>query len=239
MKRLDGKIAIVTGSSSGIGKAIALKFAEQGARVVVAARRKALCEKTVAQIRERGGNAKAIQTDVAEESQVKRLIAETVKYFGRLDILVNNAGIGGGGRIGDTTTEMFDRVMNTNLRGTFFCCRAGFRQMMKNGGGTIINMSSVCGVQAWAGTGTYSASKHAIMALTKALADEGRPYKIKVSAICPGGVADSLVDASPETIARSEQISPYDIAETAVYLATLGPYAVVHQVIVDRLGADW
>ena len=239
MKRLAYKVAIVTGSSSGIGKAIALRFAEEGARVVVAARRKALCEKTVAQILKRGGDAKAIQADVTEESQVKRLIAEAVKHFGRLDILVNNAGIGGGGRIAETTTEMFDRVMNTNLRGTFFCCREGFRQMMKNGGGTIINMSSVCGVQAWAGTGTYSASKHGIMALTKALADEGRHYKIRVSAICPGGVADSLVDASPEEITRSEQISPYDIAETAVYLATLGPYAVVHQVIVDRLGADW
>ena len=239
MKRLAHKVAIVTGSSSGIGKAIALQFAEEGARVVVAARRKALCEKTVAQILKRGGDAKAIQADVTEESQVKRLIAEAVKHFGRLDILVNNAGIGGGGRIAETTTEMFDRVMNTNLRGTFFCCREGFRQMVKNGGGTIINMSSVCGVQAWAGTGTYSASKHGIMALTKALADEGRHYKIRVSAICPGGVADSLVDASPDEIARSEQISPYDIAETAVYLASLGPYAVVHQVIVDRLGADW
>ncbi len=239
MKRLDGKIAIVTGSASGIGKAIALKFAEEGARVVVAARRKVLCEKTVAQIRERGGEAKAIQTDVAAESQVKRLIAETIKHFGRLDILVNNAGIGGGGRIAETATETFDRVMNINLRGTFFCCRAGFRQMIKNGGGTIINMSSVCGVQAWAGTGTYSASKHGIMALTKALADEGRPYKIKVSAICPGGVAGFLVDASPDEIVRSEQISPYDIAETAVYLASLGPHTVVHQVVVDRLGADW
>jgi len=111
--------------------------------------------------------------------------------------------------------------------------------MKQNGGGTIINMSSVAGVQAWAGTGTYSASKHAILALTKSLADEGRAYKIKVSAISPGGVADELVDASREEILRSEQISPYDIAETAVYLATLGPYAVVHQIIVDRLGADW
>ena len=239
MKRLAGKIAIVTGSSSGIGKAIALTFAEEGARVVVAARRQHLCEQTVKQIREKGGEAMAIQTDVTDESQVERLITQTVQQYGRLDILVNNAGIGGGGRIAETSTKTFDEVMNTNLRGTFFCCREGFRQMMKNGGGTIINMSSVCGVQAWAGTGTYSASKHGIMALTKALADEGRPYKIRVSAICPGGVADSLVDASPDEIARSEQISPYDIAETAVYLASLGPYAVVHQVIVDRLGADW
>ena len=239
MKRLDGKIAIITGSSSGIGKAIALRFADEGARVVVAARRQALCDRTVAQIRGRGGDALAIHTDVADEWQVERLIAETVKHFGRLDILVNNAGIGGGGRIADTSTKTFDDVMNTNLRGTFFCCRAGFRQMKQNGGGTIINMSSVAGVQAWAGTGIYSASKHGIMALTIALADEGRPYKIKVSAICPGGVADELVDASPEEIERSQKISPYDIAETAVYLATLGPYAVVHQVIVDRLGADW
>jgi 3-oxoacyl-[acyl-carrier protein] reductase len=240
MKRLDGKIAIVTGSSSGIGKAITLTFAKEGAQVVVAARRRHLCEQVAAQVRERGGDAIAIQTDVAEEAHVERLITETVQRFGRLDILVNNAGIGGGGRLVETATKTFDDVMNINLRGTFFCCRAGFRQMMTQpGGGTIINMSSVCGVQAWTGTGTYSASKHGIMALTKSLADEGRSYKIKVCAICPGGVADGLVDASPEEIERSEQISPYDIAETAVYLATLGPYAVVHQVIVDRLGADW
>ena len=239
MKRLAGKIAIVTGSSSGIGKAIALTFAEEGACVVVAARRQHLCEQTVKQIREKGGEAMAIPTDVTDESQVERLITETVKRYGRLDLLVNNAGIGGGGPIENTSTETFDLVLNTNLRGTFFCCRAGFRQMKQHGGGTIINMSSVAGVQAWAGTGTYSASKHGIMALTRSLADEGRPYKIKVSAICPGGVADELVDASPEEILRSQKISPYDIAATAVYLATLGPYAVVHQIIVDRLGADW
>jgi len=239
VKRLAGKIAIVTGSSSGIGKAIALTFAEEGACVVVAARRQHLCEQTVKQIREKGGEAMAIPTDVTDESQVERLITETVKRYGRLDLLVNNAGIGGGGPIENTSTETFDLVLNTNLRGTFFCCRAGFRQMKQNGGGTIINMSSVAGVQAWAGTGTYSASKHGIMALTRSLADEGRPYKIKVSAICPGGVADELVDASPEEILRSQKISPYDIAATAVYLATLGPYAVVHQIIVDRLGADW
>ena len=239
MKRLAGKIAIVTGSSSGIGKAIALKFAEEGARVVVAARRQHLCEQTVKQIRQKGGEAMAIPTDVTDESQVERLITETVKRYGRLDILVNNAGIGGGGRIAETSTKTFDEVMNTNLRGTFFCCRAGFRQMKQQGEGTIINMSSVGGVQAWAGTGTYSASKHGVMALTKALAEEGRPYKIKVSAICPGGVADELVDASPDEILHSEKISPYDIAETAVYLVTLGPYTVVHQIIVDRLGADW
>ena len=239
MARLRNKVAIVTGSSSGICKAIALRFGEEEAKVVVTARRLKLCEQTVAQIKKKGGEAWAIQTDVTDEHQVERLIKDTVKRYGRLDILVNNAGIGVGGRLAETTTKAFDEVMQTNLYGTFYCCRAGFKQMKKQGGGIIINMSSVAGVQAWAETGTYSASKHGIMALTKALADEGRPHRIKVSAICPGGVADELVDASPEQILRSEKIDPFDVAETAVYLTTLGPYTVVHQVVIDRLGADW
>ena len=240
MQRLERKVAVVTGGSSGIGKAIALRFGEEGAKVVITARRRNLCEQTVEQIRKKGGEAWAIQTDVADERQVERLIDETVKRYGRLDVLVNNAGIiAGGRRLAETTTKDFDDVMNVNLRGTFFCCRAGFTQMKKQDGGVIINMSSVAGVQAWAGTGTYSASKHGIMALTKSLADEGRPYHIKVAAICPGGVADDLVDAPPEEILRSEKIDPFDVAETALYLATLGKYSVVHQIVIDRLGADW
>lgn len=239
MQRLKGKVAIVTGSSSGIGKAIAIRFGQEGARVVVAARRLQLCEQTVSQITREGGEAWAIQTDIADERQVQRLMTDTVAHYGRIDILVNNAGIGGGNRLADTSTQTFDQVMNVNLRGTFFCCRAGFRQMKQQGGGVIINMSSVAGLQAWIGTGTYSASKHGIMALTKSLADEGRPYHIKVSAICPGAVADELVDASPADIERSEKIDPFDVAEAAVYLSTLGKYAVVHQIVIDRLGADW
>jgi 3-oxoacyl-[acyl-carrier protein] reductase len=239
MTRLTNKVAIVTGSSSGIGKAIALTFAREGARVVVAARRADLCERTVEQIRKDGGEATSIVTDVTDERQVDRLIAETVRRYGRLDILVNNAGIGGGSRIADTGTETFDRIIDTNLRGTFFCARAGFRQMMAGGGGTILNMSSVAGVDAWAGTGTYSASKHGIMGLTKALADEGRHHRIKVCAICPAGVADELVDSSPEEILASGAINPFDVAETAVYLTTLGPHSIVRQVVIDRLLADW
>ena len=239
MTRLAGKVAVVTGSSSGIGKAIALRFAEEGARVVVAARRERLCEEVAARIRERGGEAIAIATDVTDEAQAERLIAETVRRFGRLDILVNNAGIGGGGLVAETDIKTFDAVLATNLRGTFLCCRAGFRAMRRSGGGIIINMSSVCGVDAWAGTGTYSASKYGIMGLTKALADEGRRHGIRASAICPGGVADDLVDAAPAEVEQSGKISPYDIAETAIYLASLGPNAAVHQIVVDRLGAEW
>ena len=239
MQRLAGKIAIVTGSSSGIGKAIALRFGEEGAKVVVTARRKTLCEQTAMEICHKGGESFVIQADVSDESQVDMLYDNTMKQYGRIDIAVNNAGIFGGRRISETTTKAFDEVMNVNLRGTFFCCRSAFKHMKGQGGGVIINMSSVAGVQAWSGTGVYSASKHGVMALTKALADEGRPFNIKVSAICPGGVADDLVDAAPEEILRSEKISPFDIAETAVYLSILGRYAVVQEVIVNRLGAEW
>ncbi|HTL61195.1 MAG TPA: SDR family oxidoreductase [Nitrospira sp.] len=237
--RLAGKVAVVTGASSGIGKAIALRFGEEGAKVVVAARRKALCEQTAQHILGKGGEAFVIQTDVSEESQVEALFDHAIGHYGRLDIAVNNAGMFGGRRLAETTTKAFDEVMSVNLRGTFFCCRAAFKHMKVRGGGVIINMSSVAGVQAWSGTGVYSASKHGVMALSKALADEGRAFNIKVSAICPGGVADELVDGTPEEILRSEKISPFDIAETAVFLATLGKFATVHDIVVDRLGADW
>ena len=239
MGRFNGRVVVVTGSSSGIGKAIARRFAEEGAKVVVAARRLSLCERTVREIEARGGEAMAIQTDVTSEQEVEALISGAVLRWGRIDILVNNAGIFAGRKLAETKTEDFDAVMNVNLRGTFFCCRAGFNQMKRQGGGIILNMSSVAGVQAWTGTGSYSASKYGIMALSRSLADEGRAFNIKVSAICPGAVAEDLVDATPEEIEQSGKISPYDVAETALYLAALGPNAVVHQVVVDRLGADW
>ncbi|MCP9471215.1 MAG: SDR family oxidoreductase [Nitrospira sp.] len=239
MGRLTSRVAIVTGSSSGIGKAIALRFGEEGAAVIVTARRLGLCQTTVEQITSKGGTAWAMHTDVTDEQQVERLFEETVARYGRVDIVVNNAGIFGGRQLAETSTREFDEVINVNLRGTFFCCRAAFRRMRQQGGGVILNMSSVAGVQAWAGTGVYSASKHGIMALTKALADEGRPYNIKVSAICPAGVADDLVDASPDERLRSEKIDPFDVAEAAIFLSTLGKRAVVHQLVIDRLGADW
>jgi 3-oxoacyl-[acyl-carrier protein] reductase len=239
MRRLTGKVAIVTGSSSGIGKAIALRFGEEGASVVVAARNAEGCEKTARAIRQKGGDARVIQTDIRHEGQVDALFERTVQDCGRVDVAVHNAGIFGGKRIAETSTEAFDEVIRVNLRGTFLCCRAAFKQMKKQGGGMIINVSSVAGVQAWAGTGSYSASKHGVMALTRALADEGRPFHIKVSAICPGGVAEDLVDASESDIMQSEKISPFDIAETAVYLCSLGRFAVVYEVVVNRLGADW
>src|SRR5215208_7107446 len=135
MLRLAGKVTIVTGSSSGIGKAIALRFGAEGAKVVVTARRIGLCERTVDQITKAGGEAWAVQTDVTDERQVRQLVEQTVTRYGRLDVLVNNAGMVAGGPLAETTTKAFDDVMNVNLRGTFFCCRTGFTQMKQQGGG--------------------------------------------------------------------------------------------------------
>ena len=234
MHRLKGKVAIVTGSSSGIGKAIALRFGAEGANVVVTARRIALCDQTSYRSQRTAGRPMQTHWRLKPGGTTYR---ETVERYGAGHSREHAASCGWA--VAEYDDERVREVMNVNLRGTFFCCRAGFKQMKKQGEGIIINMSSVAGVQAWAGTGTYSASKHGIMALTKSLADEGRPHHIRVSAICPGGVADDLVDASPEEILRSEKIDPFDVAETALYLATLGKYSVVHQVVIDRLGADW
>ncbi|RMH03136.1 MAG: SDR family oxidoreductase [Nitrospirae bacterium] len=239
MNRLSHKTAIVTGGNRGIGKAIVRQFAHEGARVVIAARHKGLCEQVAAEIQAKGAEALAVPTDVTSEQQVEHLFEQAVQRFGQIDILVNNAGVFRGQTVVETDTGSFDQVIKTNLYGTFFCCRAGMRYMKQQGGGVIINMSSVAGIDGWAGTGAYSASKHGVMGLTKALADEGRPYGIKVCAICPGRVAHELVDASVEERIRSEAIDPYDVAETAIYLATLGPNAIVHRLIVDRLWADW
>jgi len=238
--RLTNKVAIVTGSSSGIGKAMALRFGEEGASVMVAARRENLCQQVVTQIQSQGGQAGWCQTDITEQGQVQRLMEETIRQFGTIDILVNNAGIGGGRFIERLDPEEWDRIVRTNLRGTFLCCQSGFRVMKESKRpGIIINISSVAGLDAWAGTGAYSSSKFGIMGLTKALADEGRAFGIKVCAICPGGVADDLVDASTQDIEASQKINPYDIAETAIFLASLGPYAIVHNIVIDRLGAEW
>ena len=138
MRCLTGKVAIVTGSSSGIGKAIALRFGEEGASVVVAARNAEGCEKTARAIRQKGGDARVIQTDIRHEGQVDALFERTVQDCGRVDVSVHNAGIFGGNRIAETSTEAFDEVIRVNLRGTFLCCRAAFKQMKKQGGGIII-----------------------------------------------------------------------------------------------------
>jgi NAD(P)-dependent dehydrogenase (short-subunit alcohol dehydrogenase family) len=186
MMQLDGKVAIVTGAGRGIGRAMACLFAAEGAAVVVAARTAAEGEETVSLIRRAGGKARFIATDVSQDVQVRDLVGETVRDYGRLDALVNNAGIGGPGKPLDETSEVeWDRIIGTNLKGCYLGMRYAIPHM-RSSGGAIVNLSSVLAEQTLPGCTAYTASKAAIIGLTKATALEVGRDRIRVNCILPG-----------------------------------------------------
>lgn len=196
MGHMSGKVAIVTGASSGIGRATALSFAAAGARVVVASRRPDKSQETVELIRSGGGEALFIPTDVRDSADVARLVDATVDAYGRVDFACNNAGVLGNlAPTADASEENWDQVINTNLRGTWLCMKYEIRQMLKQGGGAIVNMSSVAGLVAMAGLPVYAAAKHGILGLTKTAALEYAKAGIRVNAICPAGVLTEMLDA--------------------------------------------
>ena len=234
---LKDKVAVVTGANSGIGLATATALAEAGAAVVIAARHQQRNVQLAQELeRKFGARTLPLEIDVAREADCGRLIQSTVAHFGTLHILVNNAGVGGHKRIADTSTEDFDRILKTNLYGTFWCAREAYRQMRRNPGnprGAILNISSLAGKQAWGGTGSYSASKFGIMALTEALADEGKADDIRCAAICPAMVATPMTGVS-----GAEYLQPGDIAATVLYLLRLSAAAWPTEVVLPRKGAS-
>jgi 3-oxoacyl-[acyl-carrier protein] reductase len=234
---LKGKIAVETGGNSGIGLATAAGLAQAGCNLVISGRRQNKSEAAANDLaRKFNVQVLAVETDVSREADCARLIQEAVAKFETIHILINNAGIGGGSRIAETKTEDFDRILKTNLYGTFWCARAAYPQMKRNQGdprGFIINISSLAGKQAWSGTGTYSASKFAINGLTQALADEGKVDHIKAIAICPAMVATPMTSAS-----GSDYLQPEDIAETVLYLLRLSPAAWPTEVVLERRDAS-
>ena len=184
--QLEGKVAVVTGAGSGIGRAIAIAFAREGAYVAIADIDGVKAETIASEIETNGGSAVGLSTDVSNTEQVNSMVEETVKRFGRLDILVNNAGRAARGYVGQMRDEDWDTVIAVNLRGTFLCSRAALEHMIPQRAGRIVNTASGLGLRGSPGGAVYGASKAAIINFTKSLAQEVARYGISVNAIAPG-----------------------------------------------------
>lgn len=199
MGLVQGKTALVTGAAAGIGRATALKFASEGARVVVSDIDQEGGEETVRLITASGGEAKFVRADVSKEADVEALLADVNATFGRLDCACNNAGIEG--RVMpliDQSAPDFDRVLGINAKGVFLCMKAEIPLMIKDGGGAIVNLSSVAGLIGFPGLSPYVASKHAVNGLTKNAALEYGKQGIRVNSVCPGGIDTRMLDSLAE-----------------------------------------
>lgn len=228
----EGKVAVVTGGNSGLGKATALKFAASGAKVVIAARRIPEGEETVRLIRSAGGEALFVQTDVSKAEQVETMVRRTVEIYGRLDCAFNNAGVGrGAGRVHEVQEEDWDTVMDVNLKGTWLCMKYEVQQMLKQAGGAIVNDSSMAGLVGYSLGTAYSASKHGIVGLTKSAALQYAADGIRINAICPGIIPTPNIQSIFNRVPALEEwalaASPLgrlgtaeEIAQTVVWLCS-------------------
>lgn len=197
MKTFAGKVALVTGGSSGLGAATAIKFAEQGARVVIAARRVEQSEQVVQRIVSLGSEAHFVQADVSRASDVERMVKATLEKFGRLDCAVNNAGISGprATPTADVTEAQWDQVMGVNLKGVWLCMKYQIPAMLGNDAGAIVNVASIYGLKpSDAGLAAYSTSKHAVIGLTKSAAVDYGQTSLRINAIAPGFTHSEMVD---------------------------------------------
>ncbi len=246
MNEFQGKVALVTGGTSGIGRAAAIAYAREGAKVVVAGRRAAEGEETVQLVRAQGGEALFVPTDVAQEAQVKNLIGRTVEQFGRLDFAFNNAGIDQQPTpLLEQSVETYDQVMDINVKGVWLSMRHEIPAMLKTGGGAIVNTSSALGLIAFPGVEVYTASKHAVIGLTKSAAVEFGKQGIRINAVLPAAIETDMyrrfVGEKAEAIAAMAAMhpigrigTPEEIAEAVIWLcSSKSSFVIGHSLLVD------
>ena len=232
MESLEGKVALVTGGSSGIGLAIRKTLLAEGMRVAICGRDEEKLRKVEKGLKAFGKSLMAVPADVSIRTEVDLWVNTAGKQFGRIDVLVNNAGVALWAEVEDITDEHLDYQLNVNLRGPLYCSQAVLLGMKERRSGYIINISSICGKYGFAGSGAYSASKFGLMALSDTLHKEVAPYNIKVTAICPGYVATTLVKDAP--VPQEKMITPEDVAKTVVFLLNLSEHATVKEILISR-----
>ena len=219
--QLKGKVVVITGASSGIGRASAIALAAEGASLVLTARRAGRLNELEEAIRDAGGRAASVVGDAREEETAKKTIAAAISTFGTLDILINNVGIGNYKNLVDTSPAEFDEMMDSNVRSTFLFTRFAVPHMIERHSGTILMISSMAGIYGFPGESVYSSTKFAQVGFAQSLDKELRPHGIKVGLICPGGVKTEFAIGKGRTekgVAESNMLTPQDVA-AAVLLA--------------------
>lgn len=233
-KRLDGKVAIITGSGTGIGKAAGLLFAQEGARVVVVDVDENAGMQALRDIEQYQGNARYFKTDITRAADVENLMQKTYETYGAINILYNNAGINHFGKITDATEEDWDKVMAVNVKGIFLCCKYAIPFMIRSGGGAIINTGSAASIVGLRNLAAYTASKGAVLQMTRNMALDYAKEKIRVNVLCPGVTATemtlSIIERSPDPAAArarydsgrplGRMANPEEIAKAALFLAS-------------------
>jgi NAD(P)-dependent dehydrogenase (short-subunit alcohol dehydrogenase family) len=240
--QLHGKVALVTGASTGIGQATAIAFARAGAKVVAASRRIAEGEETVRQIEEAGGEAMFVKTDVSKAADIETLVNKTMDTYGRLDCACNNAGIISGSLLTDISEEDWDRQINVNLKGTWLSLKYEIPAMLKQGGGAIVNISSTAGVVALPGFPAYAATKGGIVALTLTAAVDYAKSGIRINVVSPAAIETDMLHNTPPDIVTQILAAhpigragkPEEIAEAVVWLCSdAASFVTGHNMLID------
>lgn len=238
---LQGKVALITGGSKGIGEALARAFAAEDARVAICARNERRLTAVAETIRNAGSVCEAVRADVSDEGQVEAMVRIVESRLGPIDILVNNAALMLLRALRDTSLQEWERSQAVNLRGVFLCCRAVLPSMMARKSGRIVNIGSLAGRRGYAEQGAYCASKHGLVGLTKVLAIETQEYGIRVNMVSPGGVMTDLSEPlrrSRGGVNEADWMTPEEVAKAVTYICTQDGAAATDELVLRRFASE-